>query len=290
MKGRIKDLKVYKTILVDGLNLLSIEFYAKKMLHNTDGRPTGMLYGACKKLLSLRRMYPSARIVFLWEGFNSLRRAINPLYKAQRPKKDNLFGQSIQDTKPALNLLNIIQLTHIGVEADDLAGWWIREHPKEFTILISNDKDWFQFIKTFYVDIMIRGNVFTRDNLRRDLGYPPDRIGIVKLLVGDASDNISGIERFPTSLAALIACKCNKYQDIFSFNCPTPYKKWNDIIKGNKEKIEANAQVLLPHEDWVKKESMLIQKPQANNLSEMKKQSLELKKYLLGFGIKSLLT
>lgn len=288
MTQNFRALKQYKFILIDGLNLANVEFNAKRML-SYQGKPSGMLYGVLKKILSLKKMYRSSEIVFLWDGLSSVRKSWSPEYKAQRPKHDQDFFSSLDVTRKALSLLGITQWTHAGAEADDLCAYFVKKHDDQSILLLTTDKDWFQFVTSNgNVDVMVKNNVYTFEDLRKNLGYPPDRIGIVKIITGDSSDNIKGIERFPSELAARIARQCPNHESILKFRVLSERdSKWRKVIEDNWDRIELNAKVLLTHPEWVHANSLIVVKALSDKKSLEQNRS-DLIALLEEYGIKSL--
>lgn len=258
MKGKLSAPVRYQSIVIDGMNLAIASERAGRTL-GYRGRPTGCLYLSLKKVLSLRKAFPSAKIVVLWEG-GSPRDLFLPEYKAQRPGHSSDLYQAVQVTRHAFSLLGITQMAHSGAEADDLAHWYVQRHKEERVLLVSTDRDWYQFVSAT-VDIMVKNVVYTHSDLSEQLDYPAHHIGIVKILTGDASDNIKGLCRFPTRLAHAIARSCGDYRQIPEFVFSAPDLKWKQVILDNWKQVELNAKVLLPHAEWIREEAIVVVGP-----------------------------
>ncbi len=260
---KLSDIPQYDIILVDTMNLAAIQYYSKlNLLYK--GHLTGMLYGVLLSLNSLRNLYSSARIMILWEGYQSLRKARCEEYKAKRKTIDSDFKKSLMDVKNAFTLLPIEEVVHVGLEADDLAGYFCSLYKSKRILLVSNDRDWWQFSEAGRVDIYIRGAVLTYNDLMLKLGYPPEKIGMYKILKGDDSDNVSGVPRFPTKLALRMMQKCSTYKDFLTYRFRGPEVKWRKVLRFYWESIvERNAMLILYHPEWIVKKHIIRTKRQS---------------------------
>jgi 5'-3' exonuclease len=81
MKKISSPFPTYDYIFVDTMNLASISYFAQTRL-SWNGKPTGMLFGVLRQILFLKKKYPEAKIIFLWEGYNSIRKSKYTFYKS----------------------------------------------------------------------------------------------------------------------------------------------------------------------------------------------------------------
>jgi len=257
----------YDLILVDTMNLAARCFYGMKNL-SYKGKPTGMIYGVAKFAFKCKAFYPKARIVFLWEGTNSRRKSMDDSYKAGRVK-DNDFRSSVQELKPFLDAMEVDQLYHLGLEADDLAGYMAATLPSgQKALLVSTDEDWFQFMKPGTIDLQRRDIIETFSDLEDALGFPPDRIGIWKILKGDMSDEIKGLKNCPGAVARLLTNRCETYQDIFKYKLSKHnelWTKWEIELKKQKEMLDKNAEMILFHPEWIETSQIISKHGKLNN-------------------------
>lgn len=253
----LDDLPNYDVILFDTMNLAAIQYYSKLQL-SYKGKPTGMLFGVVQAVHSLHRMYPSAKMIFLWEGYKSLRKSRCAEYKANREKKDNGFKNSLKDVKTALSLLPVEEVTHSGLEADDLAGYFCKHLKDKRILLVSNDRDWWEFVEEGRVDVYSRNAIHTYSDLQVKLGFPPERIGMWKILKGDESDNVAGIPRFPSQLALDLVRSCTSYKQFLEYPFKQSQLKWkNELQLCWDSVVERNAMLILYHPEWVVKKHLI---------------------------------
>jgi len=199
----LSDHSPYSLILVDSMNMAGRMDWIDLSF---DGHRTGMLYGFAKFVLETKVKWPGARIIFLWEGSNQWRRRKYPFYKAKRNRGGDpgAFFSRVNAVRKFLTHLPVDQATVEGFEADDLAGWFVNSEPGRI-LLVSKDQDWWQFVTRDNVEVQYANQLKTRKDITADLGYAPETMGVYKALKGDASDNIPGVERFPSKLARMIA-------------------------------------------------------------------------------------
>jgi DNA polymerase-1 len=198
-------------LLVDGSSYLYRAFHAMPDLRadpaDPASQPTGAIRGMVNMLTALRKDYPHARYaacVFDAPG-QTFRHALYPEYKAQRaPMPDDLRSQ-IAPIHEVVGLLGWPVLQAPGVEADDVIGTLARAgEALGLDVLISSgDKDLAQLV-TGRVTI-----IDTMSGKRRDLAGVRAEFGVAaaqmldyQTLVGDAIDNVPGVDKVGPKTAA----------------------------------------------------------------------------------------
>lgn len=258
----MRAVKQYKKIVVDGMNLASRSHHGIK--RSWEGRPTGMLYGVVRFILSMRTLYPQAQIVFLWEGGDSKRKKLHPMYKANRAGRtvDGTFGVCLEVTQKVVGWMGCDQVRHVGLEADDLAGWFVGRTPEdEDILLVSNDEDWWQFMGP-HVDILRKDTVETYAEVGLMLGFAPEKVGLFKVLTGDKSDGIPGIPRMSAKAAAALVTNCGSYEEFRDLDLKginPSWERWEKSIDVLWESvILRNAELILYHPDWVEEDKVIL--------------------------------
>src|ERR1017187_4804563 len=96
-------------MLIYGRNMLCRQGFVFKSLKTEDGVFTGAVFGILNCLLRLRRYYPEAKLVMVWDGKEATskgwRRAFYPEYKANRNHGGN------PDMINLLSQINLVQET-----------------------------------------------------------------------------------------------------------------------------------------------------------------------------------
>ncbi len=193
-------------LLVDGSSYLYRAFHALPELKSPKGEPTGAIYGVLNMLRKLAADYKAnARACVFDAKGRTFRDEQYAAYKANRaPMPDDLSVQ-VAPLREAIEALGWPVLTIDGVEADDViatlaeqakrSGWRtiISTGDKDLTQLVDQDVTWVNTMSNETLDI---------EGVKKKFGVPPDRIVDYLTLVGDAVDNIPGIEGVGPGFAA----------------------------------------------------------------------------------------
>ena len=195
-------------LLVDGSSFLYRAFHALPDLRNKDGEPTGAIYGMVAMLRRLRadaKLNEGAHygaVVFDPPG-KTFRDDIYPLYKANRAEMPEDLRRQIPVIHEIVRALGWPLLMLPGLEADDVIGTLARRAADQGarTLISTGDKDLAQLVDERVTLI----NTMTRDNgpverldpagVRAKFGVPPERIVDYLSLVGDAVDNVPGVNK-----------------------------------------------------------------------------------------------
>lgn len=260
MKDLLEQRK-YDLIIVDTMNLAHRSHYGMKMLRH-EGKPTGMLYGIARFLTTVKAQWRRARTVFLMEGTSSRRSTISSEYKANRKEKESEFTQAFKAIPDFLLSTGVDIMYHIGLEADDMAGWLVEQGEFDRALLVTQDEDWFQFLRPGRVDILRKDVVETYEDIHVKLGYPPEKIGIWKALKGDKSDNVSGVPLLPTKVADYLANACSFYWEVHDYpleNTDPKWAKWTEKIREHWDQVEQNASVVIWNREWIRDVDIVLE-------------------------------
>jgi DNA polymerase I len=193
-------------LLVDGSSYLYRAFHAMPDLRAPGGEPTGAIRGMINMLAALRKDYaaPYAACVFDASG-KTFRDDIYPEYKANRsPMPDDLRAQ-IEPIHEVCRLLGWPVLNIAGVEADDVIGTLaVAAAQQGMRVLISSgDKDLSQLVneRISIIDTM-SGKHRDVAGVTAEFGVPPHLMVDFQTLVGDAVDNVPGVDKVGPKTAA----------------------------------------------------------------------------------------
>ncbi len=195
-------------LLVDGSSYLYRAFHALPDLRNREGEPTGAIYGM---VAMLRRLRTDARlnlgasygaVVFDAPG-PTFRDALYPQYKAQRSAMPADLARQIPMIHDLVRAMGWPLIMVEGIEADDVIGTLARRAHDEarLTVVSTGDKDMAQLVSEHVrlVNTMSRdgggAEWLDRDAVVVKFGVPPERIVDWLTLVGDAVDNVPGVDK-----------------------------------------------------------------------------------------------
>lgn len=185
-------------VLIDGSSYLFRAFHALPQLSNRDGEPTGALFGIVNMLRDTLRQAP-AHVAFVVDASGpNFRHALFPAYKANRPPPPPDLKAQIEPMLAIVAALGMPVLRVPEVEADDVIGTLALAGARRgLDVLISTgDKDFAQLVRPGITLV----NTMTRTSLDPDgvvdkFGVAPERIVDWLALVGDAIDNIPGVDK-----------------------------------------------------------------------------------------------
>jgi DNA polymerase-1 len=193
-------------LLVDGSSYLYRAFHALPDLRNRNNEPTGAIYGVLNMLRRLRREHDADYIgcVFDAKG-KTFREELYPQYKANRPPMPEDLARQIEPLKEAIEALGWPLLEVEGVEADDVIATLCREAQARGMrcVVSTGDKDLAQLVGPNVVLV----NTMTNETLdeagvRAKFGVPPERVLDYLTLIGDAIDNVPGVDKVGPKTAA----------------------------------------------------------------------------------------
>lgn len=198
-------------ICIDARNAVYRHGWTRAQLHNSEGKPTGAIFGILSCLLRLYKYYPNAKFIFCWDGKEpkkSWRHVMCSTYKAHRHSANggempvevkNILSQ-IPAIKKVIALLGFQQYEVPYLEADDLIGIVATSLAKrkdvDRVLIYSMDKDYYQLI-TLKVQVLRdldkanKCKAFTAEDVKKEFGVLPVEWNRYRALVGDKSDGIN---------------------------------------------------------------------------------------------------
>jgi DNA polymerase-1 len=188
-----------RLLLVDGSSYLYRAFHALPDLRSDSGEPTGAIRGFVSMLKKLREDYHAELIACVFDAKGkTFRDDQYPEYKAQRsPMPDDLVRQ-IEPIHQATRALGWPILMVEGVEADDVIGTLARQATAQGieTLVSTGDKDMAQLVNEHVTLVNTMSNeTLDIPGVKGKFGVPPERIIDYLTLMGDAVDNVPGVEK-----------------------------------------------------------------------------------------------
>lgn len=185
--------------LIDGSSYLYRAFHALPSLSNSQGLPTGALYGLTNMLKSLRSDYQPvyAAVVFDAKG-KTFRNELFPQYKANRPPMPEDLVKQMALIPELVTALGFPLLMESGVEADDVIGTLAKQAETEGMpiIIFTGDKDFAQLVNASITLIDTMKNTrLDEQGVIDKFGIPPTLIVDYLGLIGDSVDNVPGVNK-----------------------------------------------------------------------------------------------
>lgn len=196
-----------RLLLVDISSFLHRAFNALPRLHNSQGMPTGAIYGVLNMLTNLEKNYPCTHRACVFDSKTpTFRHEAFPAYKAKRTETDTELKQQFAPAKTLIHALGWATVQMDGVEADDVIGTITHQAETQgFSVLIvTGDKDFAQLVtaNVQLLDTMKQHTILDTQGVIEKFGVRPDQIVDYLALIGDESDNIPGIPKVGPKTAA----------------------------------------------------------------------------------------
>ncbi|MBE7419014.1 MAG: DNA polymerase I [Ideonella sp.] len=195
-------------VLVDGSSYLYRAFHALPDLRAPDGFPTGAIHGMVGMMRWLREHQPAghAACVFDAKG-KTFRDDWYPAYKAHRAPMPEDLARQIEPIHEVVRLLGWPVLEVPGIEADDAIGTLARVGAASGhrVVISTGDKDLAQLVneQVSLINTMAKPpEVLDIAGVTAKFGVPPQRIVDYLTLIGDAVDNVPGVDKVGPKTAA----------------------------------------------------------------------------------------
>lgn len=210
-----------------------------------------------RTIQSLAKSYKAKRIIVLFDfGRSYYRQELHPEYKLNRKKpetdeeqqKYDEFFKCLNGIAENLESESIESYKYRGIEADDLITFFKENLSEQYdeVWIISSDKDLYQLLdfNTFIFNLFSRKEI-TEDSLLEKYNCSPDEFVVAKIIQGDTSDNIKGIDGIGEIRSISLALKYKTLENLLD-NLP---------IKGSKAKyiqnLNAGKEILLANEKLI---------------------------------------
>ena len=219
-------------VVIDAANLAFRAYHTFIKFSNSQGYPTGMIYGFFSILNSYANQF-GGKVVVCWEGGDNWRKEKHPEYKMKRGELDPEIKQGFRDIQKLCTLAGLLQIKKKGYEADDLISFIVRRIDRDIRI-ISNDKDLIQLIDTNKKVFLLRPRkqgltLYNEESVLEEFKIEKRHVVAYLAICGDKSDNIVGIRGLgPVKTAKLIN------------STPHPVDKVKEMYPTETERIDLN--------------------------------------------------
>jgi DNA polymerase-1 len=184
--------------LFDVSNIFYRSFYGNDRLSTSYGLPTQGLYGFLRTISAIVREQKPEHVAFVMEGHGeSPRKAIEPLYKANRSEPPEDLITQLKMLPELMYVMGYPTFSYPGYEADDTIATLANEAVKRLfdVVIVSSDKDFNQLICPGIRKLDVAKNTMVDEQevvLR--YGIAPSQFLDYLSIVGDNADNIKGVK------------------------------------------------------------------------------------------------
>ena len=214
-----------KLMVLDGNSLVNRAYHGVRPLTTRQGLYTNAIFGFLTTLQKLtEEESPDALCVTFDRREPTFRHKADSTYKAKRKPMAEELAQQFAPLKEVLDAMSIPRYELSGYEADDLIGTISRRCEAEDweCVIVTGDKDSLQLI-TDRTRVKLITGMPGRDNyknmtpaqFREDYGFDPIHMIDLKALMGDASDNISGVPGIGEKTAMGLIRQCGSIDEVY---------------------------------------------------------------------------
>ena len=289
-KDEMKDVKLARLndriLIVDLLNLFIRSFAASPAM-NGNGEHVGGLTGSLYSIGNAIRLTNATRCIVVADGENgsARRRKLFPDYKMKKKMHYNLNRaydfRTKEEEERAMKLqlarfvdylrcLPIQFVTVTGVEADDAIAYIAKDiftEPNQKVTIMSSDRDFLQLVNDrISVWSPTKKKMYTPKDVLEEYSVSPNNFLFYKMLMGDASDNIPGIDgcgkvTIPKYLKLLTEDVAHSVSEVMKFaedaNSGKKKKKFYSNIIEATDKLLLNEQLMQLSDPYIVDHSKL---------------------------------
>ena len=230
-----------KLLAIDGNSILNRAFYGIKLLSNKKGVFTNAIFGFMNIYFkNTADVKPDAVAVAFDLRSPTFRHKAVASYKANRKGMPEELAQQLPLIKELLGLMGIKVVECEGFEADDILGTLSKacSDTDNQCFVLTGDRDSLQLIDD-KVTVLLATNKetvhYTPEKFTEDYGFEPIKLIDLKALMGDSSDNISGVAGIGEKTASALIKQYGTVENLYANYADS------NLTKGVKAKLEKGA-------------------------------------------------
>ena len=230
-------------LLMDATGLVFRAYYSIRELTSPTGMPVNAVFGVLKMILKvIEDVKPKGCAAFFDTARRTFRTEQFADYKANRPLPPDTLIPQIPIVIEGMEACGCPALLEPGYEADDLIASFVAQHPGDFKLILSGDRDMLQLIgdKT-YVLVQTRGvselKVYTPDVFRAEYGFGPKNFVDYKALRGDPSDNIPGVKGVGEKTARKLVVQFGSLEGVYEKLADVKPERIRKALEGAREEV-----------------------------------------------------
>ena len=230
-----------KLLAIDGNSILNRAFYGIKLLSNKKGVFTNAIFGFMNIYFkNTADVKPDAVAVAFDLRSPTFRHKAVASYKANRKGMPEELAQQLPLIKELLGLMGIKVVECEGFEADDILGTLSKacSDTDNQCFVLTGDRDSLQLIDD-KVTVLLATNKetvhYTPEKFIEDYGFEPIKLIDLKALMGDSSDNISGVAGIGEKTASALIKEYGTVENLYANYADS------NLTKGVKAKLEKGA-------------------------------------------------
>ena len=232
-----------KILLIDGHSILNRAFYGLPDLTSSEGTHTGAVYGFLNILFKvLGEEKPEYLAVAFDRSEPTFRHEKYSEYKGTRKPMPEELKQQIPILKEMLEKMGISTVSLAGYEADDILGTLAKKAESDNldVTILSGDRDLLQLVtgkilvrlpRTIKGQTLIEA--YNEERVKEHFSLTPSQIVDLKVLMGDAADNIPGVPGVGEKTATRLITEYGSVENAFAHVDEIPQKRARESLREN---------------------------------------------------------
>ncbi len=231
---------VEQLYLIDGSSYIYRAYHTLGSLSNSQGFPTGAVFGFTNMLMrTLREREPAFICVVFDAPGPTFRHDRYADYKANRPPMPEDLRIQIPRIHELVAALEVPSISVPGFEADDVIATLVdlgRSHGCE-VVIVSGDKDLMQLVGDGVVMWDPQKNIaYDPSTVTEKFGVRPDQIVDYLALVGDSSDNVPGVPGVGQKTATQLLDEFGSIDRMYESLDAIGQKRARNSLQANRDK------------------------------------------------------
>lgn len=210
-----------RLLAIDGNSILNRAFYGIRLLSNQKGIYTNAIFGFMNIYFKHVSEVKPDRIVTAFDlKAPTFRHKAVDTYKANRKGMPEELAVQLPYIKEILTLMGVPVVTCEGFEADDILGTLSRICTQQGSEchIVTGDRDSLQLVdENVTVRLVTNKDTisYTPEKFTEEYGFPPLSMIDLKALMGDSSDNISGVAGIGQKTASGLIQKWTTIENLY---------------------------------------------------------------------------
>jgi len=224
-----------KLVLIDGHAILHRAYHALPALTTSSGQPINAIYGFLLMLLrTIADLKPTHMAITFDRPKPTFRKKLYKEYQSQRPEMEKELIDQVELIHKVIKTIGLPIYELDGFEADDIIGTISdqvyrgeikkeigSEDEKPEVVIVTGDRDILQLARdSVKVYMPVKGiseaKLYSKEDVFEKYGISPDQIADYKGLIGDASDNYSGVSGIGPKTAVSLLSKFGSVEKIYT--------------------------------------------------------------------------
>ena len=206
--------------LIDGSAYIYRAYHAMGPLSNSQGTPTGAIFGFTNMIVKTLKDKSPHRIAVVFDSKGpTFRHDMYPEYKANRPEAPEDLKVQIPKIHDLVRAYSIPTISVQGYEADDIIATLTQRASERSwkVVIVSGDKDLTQIVgPTTCMWDPQKDVVYDEQGVKEKFGIKPSQVIDFMALTGDSSDNVPGVPGIGPKTASSLIEKYDTLDGIYT--------------------------------------------------------------------------